>query len=85
LVDADVVATLLVLVGIIELGAGAAREEGKGLAMLAAGISLLAGVLLAAEPGASLVRVTYLIIAWLVLRSVILFGAGLLANGFVQG
>lgn len=83
--NADVVATLLVLVGLIELAAGAAREEGKLPAMFAGAISLIAGILLAAEPGASLVRVTYLIIAWLGIRSIILFGAGLLANGFVQG
>jgi len=42
-------------------------------------------VLIAAEPGASLVRVTYLIIAWLGVRSFILFVSGLLSNGFIQG
>lgn len=83
--DSDVVATLLVLAGLIELAAGAAREKGRALAMLAGGVSLVAGVLLAAEPGAQLVRVTYLIIAWLGGRSFILFVSGLLSNGFVQG
>jgi hypothetical protein len=83
--DADVVATLLVLAGLIELAAGAAREKGRALAMLAGGVSLIAGVLLAAEPGAPLVRVTYLIIAWLGGRSFILFVSGLLSSGFVQG
>lgn len=83
--NGDLVATLLVLVGLIELAAGAARAKGKWLAMLAGGVTLLAGVLLAAEPSAPLVRVSYLIIAWLGIRSFILFSAGLLANGFVQG
>jgi hypothetical protein len=83
--DADVVATLLVLAGLIELAAGAVREKGRVLAMSAGGISLIAGVLLAAEPGAPLVRVTYLVIAWLGVRSFILFVSGLISNGFVQG
>ena len=83
--DADLVATLLVLVGLIELAAGAARKKGMALAMSAGGMSLIAGVLIAAEPGASLVRVTYLIIAWLGVRSFILFVSGLLSNGFIQG
>ncbi|MCF2514528.1 hypothetical protein LVY65_05535 [Sphingomonas sp. G124] len=83
--DADLVATLLVFAGLIELAAGAARDKAKVLAMLAGAISLTAGLMLAAEPSASLVRVTYLIIAWLGLRSLVLFSSGLLANGFVQG
>ena len=81
---ANVVGTLLLAAGIVELLAGTQRRESRILCMVAGGVTAIAGLLLVLNPLTKIFSTTYLIVAWLVLRSVILAAASTQAGGSVR-
>jgi uncharacterized membrane protein HdeD (DUF308 family) len=80
----NVVGTLLLAVGIIELLAGTQRRQSKLLCMSAGAITAVAGLLLVLNPVTHIFPTTYLMVAWLVLRSVILAAASTQSAGSVR-
>ena len=69
------IGSLLVVAGLIEMLAGALRRAIPYLAMSAGGVTVLAGLLFLLEPVVHFTPVIYIIVAWLILRSAILFVA----------
>ena len=70
-----VIGAAMILAGGIELLAGSMRGEVKPYAMAAGSVTLLAGLLFILNPTTHLFPQVTLVIAWLVLRSAILFYA----------
>ena len=81
---ANVVGTLLLAAGIVELLAGTQRRESRILCMVAGGVTAFAGLLLVLNPLTRIFSTTYLIVAWLVLRSLILLAASSRSGGSVR-
>lgn len=80
----ELVGSLLIVAGLIEMAAGAIRREGYILAMLAGGVTLLAGLTFTIDPVANFIPAAYVIIGWLGFRSLIQFAASLFANGLAR-
>lgn len=70
-----VIGELLLVGGIVEMLAGSMRGEVKHYAMAAGGVTVLAGILFLLNPTVHFSPTVTLIIAWLVIRSVILIVA----------
>jgi uncharacterized membrane protein HdeD (DUF308 family) len=66
------IGSLLVAGGLIEMFAGALRRPVQVMAMSAGGVTVLAGLLFLLDPVVHFTPVIYIIIAWLVVRSIIL-------------
>ena len=81
---AAVIGTLLVLAGLTEMFAGTLRHETRKLAMLAGGVTGLAGLLFATEPGTHFLSTLTIVTGWLFLRSLILFLSARLEEGSVR-
>jgi uncharacterized membrane protein HdeD (DUF308 family) len=81
---ANVVGTLLLAAGIVELLTGTQRRQSKILCMLAGVLTAVAGLLLVLNPVTHIFPTTYLVVAWLVIRSVILAAASTQAQGSVR-
>jgi uncharacterized membrane protein HdeD (DUF308 family) len=81
---AAVIGLLLLLAGIIESIAGSLRREVKPYAMAAGGATAIAGLLFLINPTAHFFPTVTLVIAWLVLRSLILAYASRHTAGSVR-
>ena len=81
---ATIIGILLVLAGLAELFAGNLRHETRRLAMLAGGITTLAGILFATESSTHFLSTLTIIAGWLFLRSLVLMLAARLEQGSVR-
>lgn len=81
---ANVVGTLLLAAGIVELLAGTQRRDSRILCMVAGGVTAIAGLLLVLNPLTKIFSTTYLIVAWLIARSLILAAASTRSGGSVR-
>lgn len=81
---ARVVGSLLFLAGAVEMFAGALRRESRIPAMLAGGVTALAGLLFLANPVGRFVPTVTIVTAWLLIRSLVLLVASRLADGSVR-
>ena len=79
-----VVGLLLFLAGAVEIFAGTMRRESRIPAMLAGGVTMLAGLLFLANPVGRFVPTVTIVTAWLLVRSVVLLVASRLADGSVR-
>lgn len=79
-----VVGMLLAAAGIVEAFAGFFRHEVRALAMSAGAVTALAGLYFVLNPTAFFFPLLHVIIAWLVLRSVILLFASRGSHGSVR-
>lgn len=73
--SAFVIGTMLVIAGVAELLAGAQRRVTRGLVMAAGALTILAGLLFAAEPATRLLPALYIVTGWLMVRAIIFFMA----------
>jgi hypothetical protein len=83
-ISSDVIGALLVAAGLIEVIAGSLRLEVKPYAMAAGGVTALAGLLFILNPETHFFPNVTLVIAWLVLRSLILLYASTHLTGSVR-
>ena len=83
-VSSDVIGALLIAAGLIELVAGSLRREVRGLAMAAGAVTALAGLLFVINPETHFFPSVTPVIAWLVIRSVILAIAATRTSGSVR-
>lgn len=81
---ANVVGSLLLAAGIVELLTGTQRRESRVLCMAAGAITAIAGLTLVLTPLTHIFPTTYTIVAWLVLRSVIMVAASTRSGGSVR-
>src|SRR5215213_5153772 len=83
-ISADVIGALLVAAGLIEIIAGSLRGESRPYAMAAGGVTALAGLLFILNPTTRFFPTVTVVIAWLILRSLILIFASRHAHGSVR-
>lgn len=83
-VSSDLIGGLLVAAGLIETVAGSLRREARLLAMAAGGVTTLAGLLFILNPTGHFFPAVTLVIAWLLVRSLILALATRLTEGSVR-
>lgn len=79
-----VIGLLLLAAGVIEGLAGSLRQEVKPYAIAAGGVTAVAGLLFIANPTRQFFPTVTVVIAWLVLRSLILAVASRRASGSVR-
>jgi uncharacterized membrane protein HdeD (DUF308 family) len=79
-----VIGGLLLVSGLIELGAGSLRKRVRPYAMAAGGVTALAGLLFLLNPAVHFFRTVSVIIAWLFIRSLILIYASRHSRGSVR-
>jgi hypothetical protein len=70
--SAAIVGALLLAAGLIEIAAGSLRRDTRDLAMLAGGVTVLAGLLFLYDQQSRFFPVVNIVTGWLALRSVIL-------------
>jgi hypothetical protein len=76
-ISSDMIGALLIAAGLIEITAGALRRAVRPFAMAAGGVTALAGLLFIVDPETHFFPRVVPIIAWLFIRSLILFvGSG---------
>jgi uncharacterized membrane protein HdeD (DUF308 family) len=78
------VGALLFAGGLVEIFAGTLRRETRVPAMLAGGVTTLAGLMFLMNPDGRFVPTVTIVTAWLLLRSLVLFVSSRLANGSVR-
>jgi hypothetical protein len=83
-ISSDMIGGLLLAAGLIEAVAGSLRSEVRPYAMTAGGVTALAGVLFVINPQTHFFPTVTLIVAWLLIRSVILAVAGTELRGSVR-
>jgi uncharacterized membrane protein HdeD (DUF308 family) len=83
-ISSDMIGGLLLAAGLIEAVAGSLRSEVRPYAMAAGGVTALAGVLFVINPQTHFFPTVTLIIAWLLIRSVILAVAATELRGSVR-
>ena len=72
-----VVGWLLLAAGVAELAAGAARHsDGRLTAMIAGGVTTLAGLLFVTDSVVGLYPVSYIVMGWLFIRAIVLIASG---------
>jgi hypothetical protein len=71
-ISSDLIGGLLVAAGLIEIVAGSLRREARYLAMGAGGVTALAGLLFVLNPTTHFFPMVTPVIAWLLIRAVIL-------------
>lgn len=71
-ISAGVIGALLLAAGLIEIAAGSLRRDTRDLAMLAGGVTVLAGLLFLLNRESRFFPVVNIVIGWLAVRSVIL-------------
>ncbi len=76
-----VIGGMLVIAGMIELAAATVRHQTRLLAMLAGGVTILAGLLFATDPATHFLSTLTIIMSWLFVRSLILAASALLERG----
>ena len=80
----DVIGALLLAAGLIELVAGSLRSETRLVSMLAAGVTVVAGLLFLLNQDARFFPIINIVVAWLILRSVLLAVAATLVADSVR-
>jgi hypothetical protein len=83
-ISSDMIGALLITAGLIELLAGSLRRATRDLAMAAGAVTALAGLLFVINPETHFFPSVTPVIAWLVIRSVILAIAATRAAGSVR-
>lgn len=83
-ISADMIGGLLVAAGLIETVAGSLRNEVRPFAMAAGAVTCIAGLLFIVNPETRFFPMVTPVIAWLLLRSVILAIASRGADGSVR-
>ena len=83
-ISSDVLGTLLVAGGLVELIAGSLRRQVRELAMTAGAITVLAGLLFVINPETRFFPTVFPIVGWLILRALILAFASRYASGRVR-
>jgi hypothetical protein len=83
-ISSDLIGGLLVAAGLIEAVAGSLRREARPFAMAAGAVTALAGLLFVINPETHFFPMVTPIIAWLVVRSVILAIASRHSEGSVR-
>ena len=83
-ISSDMIGGLLVAAGLIEVVAGSLRREVRELAMAAGGVTVLAGLLFITNPETKFFPNVTPIIAWLVVRSLILALASIQHRGSIR-
>jgi hypothetical protein len=71
-ISAGVIGAMLLTAGLIELAAGRLRRDTRDLAMLAGGVTILAGLLFLLNRESRFFPTVNIVIGWLALRSIIL-------------
>ena len=71
-ISTAVIGALLLISGVIEVGAGSLRRDTRDLAMLAGGVTILAGLLFLLNQESRFFPIVNIVIGWLALRSIIL-------------
>jgi hypothetical protein len=83
-ISADMIGALLIAAGLIEAIAGSLRREVRPFAMAAGGVTALAGLLFIVNPDTHFFPMVTPVIAWLLIRSVILVVASRESGGSVR-
>jgi len=83
-ISSDMIGALLMAAGLIELVAGSLRREVRPFAMTAGGATTLAGLIFVLNRESHFFPTVILVIAWLLVRSVILAAGSLEAAGSVR-
>lgn len=83
-ISSDMIGALLIAAGLIELTAGALRRAVRPFAMAAGGVTALAGLLFVLDHETHFFPRVVPIIAWLLVRSIILVAASREAGGSVR-
>lgn len=79
-----VLGIILALAGLVEIGAGLLRRDTRPFAVGAGCVTLAAGLIFIAKPTDQFFPNVVLVIAWLVIRSLILFAASFRLDGAVR-
>jgi uncharacterized membrane protein HdeD (DUF308 family) len=83
-ISSDMIGGLLLAAGLIEAVAGSLRSEVRPYAMIAGGVTALAGVLFVINPQTHFFPTVTLIVAWLLIRSIVLAVAATELRGSVR-
>lgn len=83
-ISSDMIGGLLIAAGLIETMAGSLRRESRPFAMAAGIVTALAGLLFVLSPEAHFFPRVIPVVGWLLVRSVILFGALTETSGAVR-
>jgi len=83
-ISSDMIGGLLIAAGLIELVAGSLRREVRELAMAAGGVTALAGLVFIINPETQFFPSVAPVVAWLVIRSLILAIAATRTEGSVR-
>jgi uncharacterized membrane protein HdeD (DUF308 family) len=83
-ISSDMIGGLLIAAGLIEAVAGSLRSEVRPYAMTAGGVTALAGVLFVINPQTHFFPTVTLIVAWLLIRSIVLAVAATELRGSVR-
>lgn len=80
----NVVGSLLLAAGLVEMLAGTQRDDSRPFAMLAGAVTAVAGLMLVLNPVTRFFPTLYLVVAWLLLRGLVLIVAGTRSSGSVR-
>jgi uncharacterized membrane protein HdeD (DUF308 family) len=83
-ISSDMIGGLLIAAGLIEAVAGSLRSEVRPYAMIAGGVTALAGLLFVINPQTHFFPTVTLIVAWLLIRSIVLAVAATELRGSVR-
>ena len=83
-ISSDMIGGLLIAAGLLEVVAGSLRREVRELAMSAGGVTVLAGLLFVISPETEFFPSVTPIIAWLIIRSLILGLASIQSRGSIR-
>ena len=83
-ISSDVVGALLLAAGLIEVVAGALRRETRFFAMLAGAVTAAAGLIFLLNDGSRFFPTINVVIAWLVVRAVLLLVTSARVHGAVR-
>ena len=83
-ISSDMIGGLLIAAGLIEAVAGSLRRDVRPFAMTAGGVTALAGLIFVVNRESHFFPSVTLVIAWLLIRSVILGAASLESRGSVR-
>jgi len=83
-ISSDMIGALLIAAGLIEAVAGSLRRDVRPFAMAAGAVTALAGLIFVVNHESHFFPSVALVIAWLLIRSLILAGASLESKGSVR-
>ncbi|MFL6734401.1 MAG: hypothetical protein ACJ8EY_06875 [Sphingomicrobium sp.] len=81
---ANVVGSLLLAAGLVEILAGTQRDEARLFTMFAGGLTTAAGLMLVLSPVTHFFPTLYLVVAWLLLRGLVLIVSSTRCGGSVR-